>query len=88
MQGGDTGVRSIDSLVMLTADVGLMTLILVKPIGTTVIRGIDATNEKDYFLESGTLPRIYDDAYLSFICQPQNTLATSALMGDIKVIWI
>ena len=88
LQNGDTGVRSIDSVVMLTADVGLMTLILVKPIGSTVIRGIDATNEKDYFLESGTLPRIYDDAYLSFICQPQNTLATSALMGDIKVIWI
>ena len=87
LQDGDTGVRSIDSLVMLDADVGLMTLILVKPIGTSVIREITAPAEKDYFMESGTIPRIYDDAYLSFICLPQGTLAATALMGDIKTIW-
>jgi hypothetical protein len=87
LQNGDTGVRSIDSVVMLDADVGLMTLILVKPLGTSVIREITAPVEKDYFLEAGTIPRIYDDAYLSFICLPQGTLAATALMGDIKVIW-
>lgn len=87
LQNGDTGVRSIDSVVMLSADVGLMTLILVKPLGTSVIRGIDAVVEKDYFLEAGVIPRIYDDAYLSFICLPQGTLAATALMGDIKTIF-
>jgi hypothetical protein len=87
LQSGDTGVRSIDSVFMLDADVGLMTLILVKPLGTSVIREITAPVEKDYFLESGTIPRIYDDAYLSFICLPQGTLAATALLGDIKVVW-
>lgn len=87
LQDGDSGVRSIDSVVMLDADVGLMTLILVKPLGTSVIREITAPAEKDYFLESGVIPRIYDDAYLSFICLPQGTLAATALMGDIKTIW-
>jgi hypothetical protein len=87
LQNGDTGVRSIDSVVMLDADVGLMTLILVKPLGTSVIREITAPVEKDYFLEAGTIPRIYDDAYLSFICLPQGTLAATALLGDIKVVW-
>lgn len=87
LQNGDTGVRSIDSVVMLSADVGLMTLILVKPLGTSVIREITAPAEKDYFLESGTIPRVYDDAYLSFICLPQGTLAATALMGDIKTIF-
>lgn len=87
LQAGDSGVRSIDSVFMLDADVGLMTLVLVKPLGTSVIREITAPAEKDYFLESGTVPRIYDDAYLSFLCLPQGTLAATALMGDIKTIF-
>lgn len=87
LQSGDTGVRSIDSVVMLDADVGLMTLILVKPLGTSVIREITAPVEKDYFLEAGVIPQIYDDAYLSFLCLPQGTLAATALMGDIKTIF-
>lgn len=87
LQAGDTGVRSIDSVFMLDADVGLMTLILVKPLGTSVIREITAPVEKDYFLEAGVIPRIYDDAYLSFVCLPQGTLAATALMGDIKTIF-
>lgn len=88
LQAGDSGVRSIDSVFMLDADVGLMTFILVKPLGTSVIREITAPVEKDYFLESGLIPRIYDDAYLSFLCLPQGTLAATALMGDIKTVWI
>lgn len=87
LQAGDTGVRSIDSVFMIDADVGLMTLILVKPLGTSVIREITAPAEKDYFLESGTIPRVYDDAYLSFICLPQGTLAATALLGDIKTVF-
>lgn len=87
LQSGDSGVRSIDSVFMLDADVGLMTLILVKPLGTSVIREITAPAEKDYFLESGTIPRVYDDAYLSFICLPQGTLAATALLGDIKTVF-
>ncbi len=87
LQDGDTGVRSIDSVFMLDGDVGLMALVLVKPLGTSVIREITAPVEKDYFMEAGVIPRIYDDAYLSFLCLPQGSLAATALMGDIKVIW-
>lgn len=87
LQDGDSGVRSIDSVFMLTPDVGLFTLILVKPLGTSVIREITAPVEKDYFMESAVIPRIYDDAYLSFLCLPQGTLAATVLMGDIKTIW-
>jgi hypothetical protein len=87
LQEGDTGIQKIDSVFMLDADVGLMTIVLVKPLGTSVIREITAPVEKDYFLESGIIPRIYDDAYLSFICLPQGTLAATVLMGDIKTVW-
>lgn len=87
LQDGDSGVRQVDSIFMLDGDVGVMALVLVKPLGTSVIREITAPVEKDYFMEAGVIPRIYDDAYLSFLCLPQGTLAATALMGDIKTIF-
>lgn len=87
LQDGDSGVRSIESVTMLGADVGLFTLILVKPIAQTTIKEITAPYEKDFLLYSGSLPEIKDDAYLNFLCLPQGTLAATALIGDIKVIW-
>lgn len=87
LQQGDTGVRSIESVTMNGADVGLFTIILVKPLAQTQIRGIDAPVEKDYLLESGLLPEIKDDAYLSWIVLPQGSLAATPIHGTIKVIW-
>ncbi len=87
LQAGDTGVRSIESVTMNGADVGLFTIVLVKPLAQTQIRGIDAPVEKDYLLESGSLPEIKDDAYLSWLCLPQGSLAATPIHGTIKVIW-
>lgn len=88
LQNGDTGVRSIESVTMLGADVGLFTLVLVKPLGTTVIREITAPAEKDYLMESSVIPRIYDDAFLGFVCLPTNSgIASAVITGDLKVIW-
>jgi len=87
LQGGDRGVRSIESVTMLGADVGLFTLILVKPIAQTTIKEVTAFYEKDFLLYTGALPEIKDNAYLNFICLPQGSLAATALIGDIKVIW-
>ena len=87
LQDGDSGVRSIESVTMLLPDVGLFALVLVKPIATTLIRGIDAPVEIDYLAHKGEMPRIYDDAFLNFICLPKGTLAATALIGSLKCIW-
>lgn len=87
LQQGDTGVRAIESVTMNGADVGLFTIVLVKPLAQTQIRGIDAPVEKDYLLQAGTLPEIKDDAYLSWIVLPQGSLAATPIHGTIKVIW-
>lgn len=87
LQTGDKGVRSIDSVTMITPDVGLFTLVLVKPLMTFQIRGIDAPVEKELFKDSGSLPRIYDDAYLNFICLPVGALNATAIHGDISFFW-
>lgn len=88
LMGNDTGVRSIESVTMLTPDVGLFALVLVKPLATSVIRENTAPVEKDYFLEAGVIPRIYDDAFLGFLVSPGNSgISGAVITGDLKVIW-
>lgn len=87
LQDGDSGVRSIQSVTMLGADVGLFALVLVKPLLWTAINETTAPYEKDALLIGGDIPRIYDDAFLGFLALPRGTLAATALVGDLKVIW-
>lgn len=87
LQSGDTGVRSIDSVQMLGPDVGLFSLVLVKPLATTLLKEISAPVEKDFLIQSEQLPVIQDNAYLGMLCLPQGTLAATALIGDLKVTW-
>ena len=87
LQNGDVGVRSIDSITFLTADVGLISFVLVKPIMQMAIRSIDAPAEHVCFTDYAQLPTIEDDAYLNFICLPQGTLAAAPIHGTIKTIW-
>lgn len=87
LQIGDSGVRSIDSVTMLGSDVGLFTLVLVKPLAQMMIRGIDAPVEIDYFKDFAQCPVIKDDAYLNFITCPAGSLNGVIMHGDIKTIW-
>ena len=95
LQSGDSGVRSIESVTMLGVDVGLFSIILVKPLCQTTFReSVTATAgtiavpyEKDFLFHSITLPQIYDDAFLNFLVLPGGSLASYILTGNLKVIW-
>lgn len=87
LQSGDEGVRSIESITMLGGDVGLFALVLVKPLMRAAINEITAPYEKDALLIGGEIPRIYDDAFLSYIVSPNGALSATVLLGDLKVIW-
>lgn len=87
LQDGDSGVRSIESVTMLGADVGLFALVLVYPLLWTQINEITAPYEEDGLVISSDIPKIYDDAFLAFLVLPRGTLAATALIGDIKVVW-
>ncbi len=95
LQDGDSGVRSIESVTMLGSDVGLFTIILVKPIvqicfrnSLTTTAGVVAVpTEKDLLLHQTNITRIYDDAFLNFIVLPQGSLASNVLQGSLKLIW-
>lgn len=87
LQSGDSGVRSIEGLTMVGSDVGLMTLVLVKPIAQLSIRGLDAPVEVDYLKDFSHLPEIKDDAYLNLIACPNGSLSGVSLHGDISTSW-
>ncbi len=87
LQNGDTGVRSIESVTMLGIDVGLFTLVLVKPLCQMSIRGIDAPVEIDLLKDFSQCPQVQDDAYLNFIVHPGGTLAAAPIHGYAKFVW-
>lgn len=87
LQGNDTGVRSIESVTMNGPDTGFFALILVKPLASSMIRGIDAVYEKDLLLMATEVPVIQDDAYLSLLAQPNGSLSGVAVRGNLKAVW-
>jgi hypothetical protein len=87
LQGSDTGVRSIDSVTMLGADTGFFALLLVKPLATIQIRGIDAPYEKDFLLFASELTQIQDNAFLSLLALPMGSMSGLAIRGNIKTVW-
>jgi len=96
LAAGDTGVRAVESVTMISGtDVGLFTIILVKPLAQTCFRegGISTAGtiatpyEKDFLIPTTDIIRIYDNAFLNFVVLPQASLATTVLRGDLKVIW-
>jgi hypothetical protein len=94
LQDGDTGILSVQSVNWVTEDVGLISLVLVKPIAqislseTTASPTIYPPSEKDFAIDNiGVLPEIKDDAYLNLICHPAGTLATAVVWGVAETIW-
>lgn len=87
LQQGDTGVRKIDAVTFITGDVGLITLVLVKPLATISVHDITAPVERDFLVDGISMPQIQDDAYLNFIVYPSGTLASAQLLGSAEFIW-
>lgn len=89
LQEGDTGVRTVDSILFEgTGDIGLISIALVKPIAETYIRGVDAPHERDFSMDSGSLPIIKDDAYLNLLALPAGSLSGAPIVGYIKTLFV
>lgn len=88
LQAGDSGVRSVESVTVGGAgDVGLFALVLVKPLATFGLFGVDAPTETDYFTDMASMPEILDDAYLNLITLPNGTLVNAPINGIIETTW-
>jgi hypothetical protein len=87
LQAGDTGVRAIEGVQFLgTGDIGLLCLVLVKPLARHLVRDFQAPYEVDYFQEKSDAPEIKSDAYLNLLCMPNGNISGAILHGYIKTI--
>lgn len=88
LQAGDTGVTAIEAFEMLTPDVGLITLALVKPVVTHSILEITAPVEQCSLLDFIRLPKIEPDAYLNTIIHLGNgTVSSAPFHGYLQTVW-
>jgi hypothetical protein len=88
LQKGDSGVQSVQSVTIGgIGDVGLFSLVMVKPLATFSLVGIDAPTEVDYFTDMASMPEIVDDAYLNLIALPNGTLSGAPINGILETTW-
>jgi hypothetical protein len=87
LQAGDTGVRAIESVTMLGADVGLMTFVLVKTIQCFQLRGVDAPVEVSFVMDRPGMARIIDGAYLNLLVLPNGSLSSVSVHGLLTTTW-
>lgn len=87
LQSGDTGVQKIEGITFFTADIGLISLVLVKQVENHLIRTIDAPAERNCFTDFSSMPVIADDAYLNVIALPNGSLSGAPIHGYINTIW-
>jgi hypothetical protein len=87
LQAGDKGVQKIDSVTFLSADVGLIAFVLVKPVYQHTVRTIDAPTERTPVTDMCALPVIEDDAYLNLIANTQASFQNAPLHGTITTVW-
>ena len=87
LQAGDTGIQRLESYTVAgTTDVGLLALVLVRPIASIALREARSPTEVDYLLNNTMLPLLPDDGYLNFICLPAGNITGSTLIGEISGI--
>jgi len=84
---GDTGIRSIESLTMLTQEVGVFTLVLVKPIATHVVLERLSPVELNYINMSPSMPRVQDGACLNYIMYASGSTSGTTAMGLNTFQW-
>lgn len=89
LQRGDRGVRQIDEVTFLSADVGLLALVLVRPLCPAIpVYGVTAPHEVDFLRDFGFLPPLEADAYLNWIVAPSATIASAAIIGNLSTAWV
>lgn len=87
LQSGDTGVKLLNNAQLSKGDVGLFSLLLVKPLAHIMIKEATTVYEKDFFLANVDIPEIQDDAFLNFFVLPNGSLSSVQIRGDLQIVW-
>lgn len=87
LQGGDSGVRSIEAVTLASGAGGFFALVLVRPLAQVSLREGVTANEFETLRHRGQLPEIKTGAYLNLIyCTAQAGTAVT-LRGQFDFVW-
>lgn len=88
LQRGDRGVRSIQSVIWQTPDVGLVALVLCKPLAVMPVTTVGVACERDFLNQIPSLPRIYDGAALHWLLYAGAAVQTgTSYFGHCDFVW-
>ena len=88
LQAGDTGVRSVQSVRMVSGvDTGIFALVLVRPVATTCFYDASTVSYKNHVSDSGLVPpKIENDAYVNFLIMSNGLFSGQTLSGYLNFI--
>jgi hypothetical protein len=84
---GDSGVSYPESIEIITGDVGVLCIVLVKPLVTLSIYDSTVPSDWDLWQLLGYLPQIKDDAYLNLLLKPAGNITGASILGNITTVW-
>lgn len=81
------GIKKINSVTNLASMGGFLSLVLVRPITTVMIREGAVQTERCLISNFLTLPRIYDGAYLNWLALTSGTASPGTLRGQLDFVY-
>lgn len=87
LAGGDTGIRSIESITLLAGAGGFFSLVLVKPMATLQLRENVTASEVTQLTQRANLPQVFDGAYLNYLYITNQTGTPVTLRGFVEFAW-
>ena len=81
------GVRSVESVQMISPSGGLFAIVLVKPLANGVVREVGTMHETEFVRTSPGAPRIEDGAYLSLVMNCAGSVAAGIIAGYARFYW-
>ena len=84
---GDKGITQITGHTNIISNGGLGAYVLVKPLADIVVNEINTPNEVTLVSARPGPPRIYDGAFLNFICNTAGSIQAGLLTGRLNFVW-
>ena len=88
LAGGDTGIRSINSITLSSGAGGFFALVLVKPLFGINLTEANTATESFLLMNNGaSMPKVENGAYLNFIYITGGTGSAVTLRGELVTVW-
>jgi hypothetical protein len=87
LAAGDTGVRSIVDVTVLSAIGGLFGMVLAKPLASMALPEGACETQQELITMIAAPPQIFDGAYLGLLGRTFGAVGSNLLLGSYSFIW-